>query len=313
MQTTASLDTACLLLFSVSPFRHTNFKKRLVDYFKRRGEHRENRERYLTETYAKQQAAWSKKVEKVENTKRRKEKEAKTRELYEKIFPELRKQREDKERDHRLGSRGAVRSEADMEDVIERLQEQEMEDKKMHSLAVIPPLLLPEDERKRKFTNNNGLVLDPLREYEERKFLNTWTESEKEIFKEKFLQHPKNFGQIGQFLERKTVADCVQYYYLSKKTENYKQLMRRVKVRRGKRTAAQQPSAAAAAAAAAHEAAIGVLTRNRRGDLDKDDKEGTSNRSTPQPGVKQEVKVEDDERSVQLQTKKGVSLIVLCA
>ncbi len=275
------------------------FKKRLVEYFKRRTEHRENRERYLTETYAKLQATWTKKVEKVENTKRRREREAKARDLYEKIFPELRKQREDKERDHRLGSRGgAVRSEADMEDVIERLQEQEMEDKKMHSLAVIPPLLLPEDERRRKFANNNGLVLDPLREYEERKFLNTWTEAEKEVFKEKFLQHPKNFGQIAQFLERKTVADCVQYYYLSKKTENYKQLMRRVKVRRGKRTAggAQQPhqssAAAAAAAAAAAQDAIGVLTRNRRGDMQ--DKEDNSNRSTPQPGVKAEK--DDDDR-----------------
>lgn len=46
----------------------------------------------------------------MENTKRRRERDAKQRELYEKIFPELRKQREDKERDHRLGSRGAVRS-----------------------------------------------------------------------------------------------------------------------------------------------------------------------------------------------------------
>ncbi len=279
------------------------FKKRLVDYFKRRTEQREGRERYLTETYAKLQAAWAKKVERVENTKRRREREAKSRELYEKIFPELRKQREDKERDHRLGTRGAVRSEADMEDVIERLQEQEMEDKKMHSLAVIPPLLLPEDERSRKFANNNGLVLDPLREYTERKFLNTWTEAEKEIFKEKYIGNPKNFGQIAQFLERKTVADCVQYYYLSKKTENYKQLMRRVKVRRRKGAAAQphnSGSAAAAAAAeaaaraAAQEAAIGVLTRNRRGDLA--DKEGASNRSTPQPGdLKQEVKEEGDE------------------
>lgn len=70
--------------------------------------------------------AWTKKAERVENSRKRKERDAKARELYEKIFPELRKQREDKERDHRLGTRGAVRSEADMEDVIERIQEQEV-------------------------------------------------------------------------------------------------------------------------------------------------------------------------------------------
>ena len=95
----------------------------------------------------------------------------------------------------------------------------QMEDKKMHSYAVIPPLLLPPDERNRKFENNNGLILDPLREYKERKFVNTWTDAEKDIFKEKFLLHPKNFGQIAPFLERKSVSECVQHYYLSKKTE----------------------------------------------------------------------------------------------
>ena len=84
------------------------------------------RDRYYTETYSKLTFAWTKKVERIENSRKRKEKEAKCREMYEKIFPELRKQREDKERDARLGTRGSVRSEADIEDVIERLQEQEV-------------------------------------------------------------------------------------------------------------------------------------------------------------------------------------------
>ena len=285
---------------------HTYFKEQLVYYFKRRNDQAEKRERYMTETYAKMMATWNKKVERMENSKKRKEKEAKARELYEKIFPELRKQREDKERDHRLGTRGAVRSEADIEDVIERLQEQEMEDKKMHSYAVIPPVLLPYEERRRKFTNNNGLILDPLWEYNERKFQNTWTDPEKEIFKEKFLQHPKNFGQIAQFLDRKSVSDCVQFYYLSKKTENYKQLMRR-KVRRGKRNANNQSnnnnSSSNAASSSAQQQqpvpgpssdVIGVLTRRQKND-DKGE-EINSNRSTPQPsGVKQEIKLEPDE------------------
>ena len=98
------------------------FKRVLVEHFRRKSDAKEAREKYLTETYAKLSAAWMKKAERVENSRKRKERDAKARELYEKIFPELRKQREDKERDHRLGTRGAVRSEADIEDVIERLQ-----------------------------------------------------------------------------------------------------------------------------------------------------------------------------------------------
>ena len=113
-------------LYHKNKRNHAFFKKVLVDHFRRKSEGKDSRERYLTETYAKMSAAWTKKVERVENSRKRKDRDAKARELYEKIFPELRKQREDKERDHRLGTRGAVRSEADIEDVIERLQEQEV-------------------------------------------------------------------------------------------------------------------------------------------------------------------------------------------
>ena len=204
----------------------------MVEYFKKAQAERERNENEMVVTYSKLAARWNKKVDRVEKSRKRQEREAKCREMYEKMFPELRKQREDKERDARLGTRGVVKTDIDLEDVIERLQEQENEDKKMHSYAVIPPLLLPSDLIKRKFTNTNGLIPDPMVIYNDRKYVNMWTDQEKEIFKERFLLHPKNFGAIAQYLERKTVADCVQYYYLSKKTENYKQALRKSKIRR---------------------------------------------------------------------------------
>ena len=114
-------------------YSHAVFKKVLIDHFRKKAEEKDARERYLTDTYVKLSTAWNKRVERAENNRKRKERDAKSRELYEKIFPELRKQREDKERDHRLGTRGAVRSEADIEDVIERLQEQEVSKQKKMS------------------------------------------------------------------------------------------------------------------------------------------------------------------------------------
>ena len=110
----------------LSFFSHYIFKKTLVDHFRRKTDDKEARERYITDSYTKLSTQWMKKVERVENSRKRKDRDAKARELYEKVFDELRKQRENKERDHRLGTRGAVRSEADIEDVIERLQEQEV-------------------------------------------------------------------------------------------------------------------------------------------------------------------------------------------
>lgn len=122
-----------------------------------------------------------------------------------------------------------------MEEIMDNLQEQALEDKKMRSYAVIPPILLDAKERKIQYQNNNGHVEDMEAVYKSRQYLNIWTPSEKEIFKEKYLQHPKNFGMIASYLDRKSMSDCVQYYYLSKKTENYKQLLRKSR-REGRRS-----------------------------------------------------------------------------
>ena len=95
----------------------------------------------------------------------------------------------------------------------------------MRSYAVIPPLMLDSKQRRYSFINNNGLITDLPKVAKENEYYNIWTDSEKEIFKEKFLQHPKNFGVIASYLEKKTVCECVAYYYRSKKTEHYKRLL----------------------------------------------------------------------------------------
>lgn len=76
----------------------------------------------LADRYGQMSGDWRIRVEKIEGTAKRKGKEAKNRELFEKVFPELRKQREDKERFNRVGAR--VKSEADMEEIMDNLHEQ---------------------------------------------------------------------------------------------------------------------------------------------------------------------------------------------
>ncbi|XP_051903662.1 nuclear receptor corepressor 1 isoform X1 [Hippocampus zosterae] len=208
-------------------------RKKLILFFKRRNHARKQREQKICQRYDQLMEAWEKKVERMENNPRRKAKESRTREYYERQFPEIRKQREQQERFQRVGQRGTglsatiARSEHEISEIIDGLSEQENNEKQMRQLSVIPPMMYDSEQRRVKFINMNGLMDDAMKVYKARQFMNVWTEHEKEIFKDKFVQHPKNFGLIASYLERKCVADCVLYYYLTKKNNNYKTLVRR--------------------------------------------------------------------------------------
>ncbi|KAM5192060.1 nuclear receptor corepressor 2 isoform 11-T11 [Mantella aurantiaca] len=216
-------------------------RKKLILYFKRRNHARKQWEQKLCQRYDQLMEAWEKKVERIENNPRRRAKESKIREYYEKQFPEIRKQRELQERmQSRVGQRGsglslsAARSEHEVSEIIDGLSEQENLERQMRQLAVIPPMLFDAEQQRIKFINMNGLMDDPMKVYKERQVMNMWSEQEKDTFREKFIQQPKNFVFIASFLERKTVSDCVLFYYLTKKNENYKSLVRRNYRRRGK-------------------------------------------------------------------------------
>ncbi|KAM4547007.1 nuclear receptor corepressor 1 isoform 3-T3 [Fundulus diaphanus] len=224
-------------------------RKKLILFFKRRNHARKQREQKICQRYDQLMEAWEKKVERMENNPRRKAKESRTREYYERQFPEIRKQREQQERFQRVGQRGTglsatiARSEHEISEIIDGLSEQENNEKQMRQLSVIPPMMYDSEQRRVKFINMNGLMDDPMKVYKARQFMNVWTEHEKEIFKEKFMQHPKNFGLIASYLERKCVSDCVLFYYLNKKNQNYKALVRRnYGRRRGRNQQITRPS-----------------------------------------------------------------------
>ncbi|MEQ2212184.1 hypothetical protein XENOCAPTIV_026962, partial [Xenoophorus captivus] len=73
-------------------------RKKLILYFKRRNHARKQWEQKFCQRYDQLMEAWEKKVERIENNPRRRAKESKVREYYEKQFPEIRKQREMQER-----------------------------------------------------------------------------------------------------------------------------------------------------------------------------------------------------------------------
>jgi hypothetical protein len=102
--------------------QYLTFRSSLILHLRKIKSERAKRNQELSDKYAKLSVEWLKRVEKVESTAKRKAREARNRDLFEKVFVELRKQREDKERFNRVGSR--VKSEADFEVIVDGLQEQ---------------------------------------------------------------------------------------------------------------------------------------------------------------------------------------------
>jgi hypothetical protein len=75
-------------------------------------------------------------------------------------------------------------------------------------------------------------VDDPLLEAEEALSTNIWSDMEKCIFLDRFLQFPKDFRRIASFLRSKTTKDCVAFYYDSKQTVPYKGALKEHTMRR---------------------------------------------------------------------------------
>ncbi|KAK1138340.1 nuclear receptor corepressor 2-like isoform X3 [Acipenser oxyrinchus oxyrinchus] len=166
-------------------------RKKLILYFKRRNHARKQWEQKFCQRYDQLMEAWEKKVDRIENNPRRRAKDSKVREYYEKQFPEIRKQRELQERMQRVGQRSgglstsAARSEHEVSEIIDGISEQENSEKQMRHLAVIPPMLFDAEQQRIKFINMNGLMDDPMKVYKDRQVMNVWSEQEKETFREK--------------------------------------------------------------------------------------------------------------------------------
>ncbi|KAI3470457.1 hypothetical protein Pfo_027120 [Paulownia fortunei] len=83
----------------------------------------------------------------------------------------------------------------------------------------MPALILDKDIKMSRFISNNALVEDPCTAEKERSMINPWTVEEREIFIDKLVIFGKNFSKIASFLEHKTIADCIEFYYKNHKSE----------------------------------------------------------------------------------------------
>ncbi|XP_057798987.1 uncharacterized protein LOC131014870 [Salvia miltiorrhiza] len=83
----------------------------------------------------------------------------------------------------------------------------------------MPALILDKHVKMSRFISNNGLVEDPCTVEKERSIMNPWAAEETEIFIEKLAAFGKDFMKIASFLDHKTVADCIEFYYKNHKSK----------------------------------------------------------------------------------------------
>lgn len=83
----------------------------------------------------------------------------------------------------------------------------------------MPALILDKQLKMSRFISKNGLVEDPCVVEKERSMMNPWTAEETYVFIEKLAAFGKDFRKIASFLDHKTVADCIEFYYKNHKSE----------------------------------------------------------------------------------------------
>jgi len=212
-------------------------KNKLVKYFKRQILLKNQREKILIDKYDSLHTNWSKKVDKLENSSRKKQKDIKSREFYEKFFPEIRKQREERERllqkqaqpastiqnsttnQQTTGTDSQTTPEVNPLEVnnlyyliifnkIKHTNHSKEERKRVFQLAVVPPSCFDSKQKKYTFIDNNGFVSDPVSLFKAVKNEVYWDEKEKAIFLEKLLTFGKNFEIIASYIDKK-VTICL--------------------------------------------------------------------------------------------------------
>lgn len=97
------------------------------------------------------------------------------------------------------------------------------------STLKMPALILDKNEKVvSRFISNNGLVEDPCAVEKERAMINPWMPEEKEIFMDKLATFGKDFTKISSFLDHKTTADCVEFYYKNHKSDCFEKTKKKL-------------------------------------------------------------------------------------
>lgn len=93
----------------------------------------------------------------------------------------------------------------------------------------MPSLIIDSKEKENsRFPTKNGLIEDPVSFQRDRSMINPWNPEEKEVFMEMLATFGKDFTKISSFLDHKTTADCVEFYYKNHKSDSFAEVKKRL-------------------------------------------------------------------------------------
>ncbi|KAI6234968.1 hypothetical protein M3Y95_00002000 [Aphelenchoides besseyi] len=168
-------------------------------------------ENYIA-SYDEKFASWSRRLEKYEKAPKKISRDQRNRELFEKIFPEIKREREERERNerHERNNSEEPPAKSKEEKAVERACHVPMYSgvKPRYSFKNTNTEM---DEQELQNTNDNVNT-----------FLSRWTPAERQTFNERIRFYGKNFHVLSHFYWEKTCCDMVRYYYSTKCENKYK-------------------------------------------------------------------------------------------
>eukprot|EP00557_Chaetoceros_sp_GSL56_P008330 CAMPEP_0176505752 /NCGR_PEP_ID=MMETSP0200_2-20121128/16671_1 /TAXON_ID=947934 /ORGANISM="Chaetoceros sp., Strain GSL56" /LENGTH=1542 /DNA_ID=CAMNT_0017905345 /DNA_START=27 /DNA_END=4655 /DNA_ORIENTATION=- len=132
-----------------------------------------------------------------------------------------------------------VRSDYEQEQIIQQLTAQENMERRIRLGGSDVPRQLCSLEKELRACYKDRMssrrVDDMLEDQIAYDGINPWSDMEKCIFFDRFLQHPKDFRKIASFLRNKSTHDCIAFYYYSKQSVPFKAALKEHQIRKKKR------------------------------------------------------------------------------
>ncbi|GMT18338.1 hypothetical protein PFISCL1PPCAC_9635, partial [Pristionchus fissidentatus] len=190
-------------------------ESRMIELIRKDQEEKKRMQEQQADDFQAASVRWAQKVEAWENSPRKKRQDEKNREIFERVFPELKNSRAKVADSARTGWLSAPTT---MAERVLRGGVTEADDSRMRKHISLPPCQQRPAPDDYKGLSESNVIENCFEEHKRRLAVwhLKWQVRERNAFKQAFQIYPKNFCAISKHLPEKSTSDCVRFYYLTK-------------------------------------------------------------------------------------------------